>query len=76
MNFLHDWADMAETRQGLANNGLGKQCNYWGMKQRWMRQKFPDIRRAFVEKGEERRNIISVAELGFNYDENWKERQE
>ncbi|GAQ08930.1 thiol-specific monooxygenase [Aspergillus lentulus] len=76
MNFLHDWADMAETRQGLANNGHGKHCNYWGMKQRWMRQKFPEIRRAFVEKGEERRNIKSVAELGFDYDEDWKERQE
>ncbi|KAF7166777.1 hypothetical protein CNMCM5623_000284 [Aspergillus felis] len=76
MNFLHDWADMARTRQGLTNNGHGKQCNYWGKKQRWMRQKFPEIRRAFVEKGEERHKIKSIAELGFDYDEDWKERQE
>ncbi|BDD58742.1 hypothetical protein MPDQ_008012 [Monascus purpureus] len=71
LNFLYDWAAKAEKRPGLANNGNGKQGARWEEKERWMRERFADFRRAFVGKGEEKGNIKSLEELGFDYDQ-WK----
>lgn len=75
LNFLYDWAVSAEPRAGLANHGKGKHGTYWGERERWMRAHFPDIRRAFVQKGDQRGKIKTLAELGFNF-EDWKRQQE
>ena len=75
INLLYDWAAGAETRPGLANNGNGKLPLRWGEKERWLRSHFPDIRKAFVSKGEARSRFRSVAELGFDF-EAWKREQE
>ncbi|KAL4923751.1 putative flavin dependent monooxygenase [Aspergillus undulatus] len=71
MNMLHNWASTAETRSGLTNDGKGKQCNYWTRKERWMREMVPEMRKAFFTKGEERRSIKSLEELGYKY-ERWQ----
>lgn len=74
MDMLRDWAASAEKRPGLANDGTGKLPPRWGEKERWLRSNFPYIRQAFVEMGEARSAIKSVAELGFDY-EKWKQEQ-
>ncbi|KAE8150097.1 hypothetical protein BDV25DRAFT_117493 [Aspergillus avenaceus] len=73
MNFLYEWATKAKPREGLINDGNGKQCNYWGEREKQMRQLFPEIRRTFISKGEERRNIKSLKQLGYDFDEATKE---
>ncbi|KGO63980.1 hypothetical protein PITC_013480 [Penicillium italicum] len=75
LNFLYDWAEKAEPRPGLSNNGQGKLGTRWGEEQRWMRAHFPDIRRAFVERGDQRSEIKNLAELGFSFEE-WKKQQD
>jgi hypothetical protein len=75
MNMLHDWASTAETRSGLSNDGNGKQCNYWNEKERWMRQMAPEMRKAFFAKGEGRRSIRSLEELGYDF-ERWRNKQQ
>jgi cation diffusion facilitator CzcD-associated flavoprotein CzcO len=74
LNFLYDWAEKADPRPGLLNNGQGKLGTRWGERERWMRAIFPDIRRAFVQRGDERSRIKKVAELGFDFQE-WKTQQ-
>lgn len=69
INLLYNWAASAEKRSGLANDGAGKLPPLWGEKERWLRCHFPDIRKAFIEQGEARRNIRSVAELGYDYEQ-------
>ncbi|KAJ5146424.1 uncharacterized protein N7515_000988 [Penicillium bovifimosum] len=69
LNFLHDWAKSSDPRPGLLNNGQGKLGTRWGERERWMRSIFPDIRRAFVQRGDERSRIKNVAELGFVFEE-------
>ncbi|KAJ5280310.1 hypothetical protein N7478_005682 [Penicillium angulare] len=71
MNHLYHWAAGAETRAGLVNDGQGKLGTYWGPKERWMRALFPDIRRAFVQKGDKRSEVKTLAALGFDF-EAWK----
>ncbi|KAF9887288.1 monooxygenase [Aspergillus nanangensis] len=68
MNLMHEWAAQAELRPWLINDGQGKSSNYWGIKEKWMRQLFPEIRKTFVSKGEERRSITSLKQLGYDFD--------
>ncbi|KAJ5908566.1 hypothetical protein N7495_001248 [Penicillium taxi] len=74
MNFLHDWAAKAEPRPGLVNNGNGKYGSYWGDRERWMRETFPEMRRAFIQLGEQRSDIKTIEELGTDFDA-WKRNQ-
>ncbi|RDW93107.1 putative flavin dependent monooxygenase [Aspergillus mulundensis] len=67
MNMLHDWASTAEPRAGLTNDGNGKQCNRWSEKERWMREMVPEMRKAFFTKGEERRSIKTLEQLGYDF---------
>jgi cation diffusion facilitator CzcD-associated flavoprotein CzcO len=71
LNFLYDWAQNATPRPGLSNNGQGKLGTWWGERERWMRALFPDIRRAFVQRGNDRGEVKTLAELGFIFEE-WK----
>ncbi|OGM44820.1 flavin dependent monooxygenase [Aspergillus bombycis] len=73
MNLLYEWAGRAEPRQGLTDNGNGKQGNYWGERERWMRQLFPEIRRTFVGKGDERHKFKSIEQLGYDFEKYRKE---
>ncbi|KAL4886266.1 hypothetical protein BJY04DRAFT_178775 [Aspergillus karnatakaensis] len=75
INMLHDWASTAEKRDGLDNDGNGKQCNYWTEEERWMRQMVPEMRRAFFAKGEGRRSIKTLVELGYDF-KRWRNEQE
>ncbi|CAG8227512.1 unnamed protein product [Penicillium salamii] len=74
LNFLYEWAEKATPRPGLSNNGQGKLGTRWGERERWMRALFPEIRRAFVQRGHERGEIKTLAELGFIFEE-WKEKE-
>jgi cation diffusion facilitator CzcD-associated flavoprotein CzcO len=74
LNFLYHWAARATPRPGLSKNGQGKLGTWWGERERWMRALFPDIRRAFVQRGNERSEIKTLAELGFVFEE-WKEQE-
>ncbi|KAJ5333845.1 uncharacterized protein N7506_007628 [Penicillium brevicompactum] len=72
LNLLYDWAAKATPRPGLPNNGQGKLGTRWGERERWMRALFPDIRRAFVQRGDERSKVKTLAEIGFVFEE-WKQ---
>jgi cation diffusion facilitator CzcD-associated flavoprotein CzcO len=72
LNLLYEWAQKATPRSGLSNNGQGKLGTWWGERERWMRALFPEIRRAFVQRGNDRGKIKTLAELGFVFEE-WKE---
>ncbi|KAJ5723643.1 hypothetical protein N7488_001678 [Penicillium malachiteum] len=75
LNHLYNWAAAAEARPGLTNHGKGKLGTYWGDRERWMRALFPDIRRAFVQEGDQRSEIKTLTALGFDFD-SWKKEQE
>lgn len=75
LNHLYKWASEAESRPELGNDGKGKIGTYWGDRERWMRALFPDIRRAFVQAGDKRSEIKTLAALGFDF-ETWKQEQE
>ncbi|KAF2090732.1 FAD/NAD(P)-binding domain-containing protein [Saccharata proteae CBS 121410] len=78
----HDWAVSAddarhEDLDGKEKNGevrtrlVGKRPPRWGEEEYWMRERFPAIRKAFTERGEDRKDIRELEELGFDFDA-WK----
>ncbi|KAL2220253.1 hypothetical protein M432DRAFT_561066 [Thermoascus aurantiacus ATCC 26904] len=75
LNFLYDWAAKAKPQPGLENAGRGKLGVWWGEKERWMRAHFPEIKKAFLNKGEQRHSIRTLEEIGFDF-EAWKREQE
>ncbi|KAI9834564.1 MAG: hypothetical protein M1819_002940 [Sarea resinae] len=75
INDLREWSEQAERRKGLDNNGLGKLPPFWDEKERWTRERFPAIKKAFMEKGEARHDIRTMEELGFDF-EAWKRENE
>lgn len=60
-NELVDWA-MRATGRG------GKMPTRWSAKERWARERFPAIKKAFADKGEARHDIKTLQDLGFDYD--------
>jgi cation diffusion facilitator CzcD-associated flavoprotein CzcO len=72
LNRLEEWATSAEIVDGLENDGRGKVGAFWNEKDIWMRSKFPQIKKAYAERGEKRFDVRTVEELGFDY-ENWKQ---
>ncbi|EMC91058.1 hypothetical protein BAUCODRAFT_126983 [Baudoinia panamericana UAMH 10762] len=60
-------------------NGQGNQGRpppYWGEKEYWTRERFPAIKKAFQDFGEERHSKRTLEDVGFSF-ERWKmERQE
>lgn len=68
LNLMYAWAASAKLRPGLANGGHGKQGTFWAERERWMRARFPEIRRSFVRKGDQRGNIKTLEALGFVFD--------
>ncbi|KAJ9639988.1 monooxygenase [Coniosporium tulheliwenetii] len=49
----------------------GEEVGEWEF---WARERFPAIRRAFVERGEERAKVTKLEEIGFDF-EKWKEEE-
>lgn len=74
INELYDWAAEAPLKEGLENDGRGKMGKRWGEWEFWARERFPAIRRAFVERGEERAKVTRLEEIGFDF-EKWKEEE-
>ncbi|MCJ1290610.1 hypothetical protein MMC34_002150 [Xylographa carneopallida] len=66
-NFLYDWAAQADSE-------FGKMPHRWNEKEKWLRQKFPAIKKAFADRGEDRHSVTTVEELGFDY-EAWLENE-
>ena len=58
---LVDWATRATGRGG-------KMSVRWSAKERWARERFPAIKKAFADKGDIRHGIKTLEELGFDYD--------
>ncbi|OKL60935.1 hypothetical protein UA08_03714 [Talaromyces atroroseus] len=73
LNSLHDWSLRATKRDGLSNNGRGKNPPYWNEKDQWLRKLTPMIKAASQALGSKRREITVLEELGFVYDENENE---
>jgi len=62
-NALCDWAMEAKRPE------QGKLPPKWSEKERWARGRFPAIKKAFVEKGEGRRAVRTMEELGFVHEQ-------
>ena len=58
---LVDWA-------ARATGGGGKMPLVWSAKERWARERFPAIKKAFADKGDARHGIKTLEDLGFDYD--------
>lgn len=69
INKLSQWALSAERGVGLENDGQGKTPPHWGEWEFWCRENFPAIRRKFGEMGEKRKNMRSLEEVGFSFEE-------
>lgn len=70
INAMSEWAmSSAEGREGAEGQGRGKVPPFWGEWEFRCREKFPEIRRKFGEKGEERKRVRDVRELGFDFGE-------
>lgn len=69
INMLCDAVAQADRRPGLANHGHGKLPKRWGPAEFWARPNFPDMRKAFVAKGEARKGVTDLSQLGFVFDQ-------
>ncbi|KAF2637373.1 thiol-specific monooxygenase [Massarina eburnea CBS 473.64] len=77
INMLHEISMSAEVieSRGLVNRGHGKIPPFWDEEARWTRQRFPMIKQAALNLGEERRNVRCLRDLGFDF-ETWKQEQQ
>lgn len=69
LNFLHDWAMSAEQQREV-----GKAPPVCGEKLYWIRERFPSIKKAFADCGEERHQVRFLEEIGYDFLK-WKEEQ-
>lgn len=76
INFLSKWASSAEPREGLESRGQGKVPPTWGEWEFWCRENFPAVRQAFGNLGEGRKNVKSIKEVGFDFDEYLRKKKE
>ena len=68
LNFLYDWANQADKKEGLENDGNGKLPARWGPIEFWQRSKIPEMRKAFSKLTlQEREKVLTVEDLGFVY---------
>ncbi|KAI5358637.1 putative flavin monooxygenase, FAD/NAD(P)-binding domain superfamily [Septoria linicola] len=71
INMLHDWARSADRE----SSGVRKTPPRWHEKQYWIRERFPNIKKAFNDRGEERFQVQSLEELGYDFAK-WREEKE
>jgi len=63
-------------RNDLGEDGrVGKAPPRWGEKERWMRERVGEIKKAWVSFGEERREVRTLEACGFDF-ETWKREQQ
>ena len=62
-NDLVDWVLSANVGMSI------RSPRKWDEKETWLRERFPAIKKAFADKGEERHKVKTVEELGFDYQE-------
>lgn len=62
---LVEWAGRASGE----SEGRGKVPPKWTRRDRWARSRFREIRRAFMERGDERGKVRRMEELGFEFEE-------
>lgn len=74
LNFLHDWAMSAEQQQQQQQREVGKAPPVCGEKLYWIRERFPSIKKAFADCGEERHQVRFLEEIGYDFLK-WKEEQ-
>lgn len=67
INTLHDWA-LSVDGEGKT---VGKAPPYWGEKEYWTRERFPAIKKAFQDWGEERQTQRTLEDVGYSF-EQWK----
>ncbi|KAJ9622591.1 monooxygenase [Knufia peltigerae] len=75
INELYAWAQEASKRDGLENEGVGRLGTRWDERQVWMRSKFPDIKAAYLKRGEAKVKVRTMEELGFDFEE-WRKNAE
>jgi hypothetical protein len=68
INMLYDWALSAEPHGDLEHAGRGKLPRRWGEWEFWARENFPAIRKAFMQKGEDRKHVYTLDILGFDFE--------
>ncbi|KAL6243618.1 monooxygenase [Rhinocladiella similis] len=71
INELYAWAQEASKRDGLENEGVGRLGARWDERQVWMRSRFPDIKAAYLKRGEAKVKVRTMEELGFDFEE-WR----
>lgn len=69
INEMSAWAAQAVEKEGLEDGGKGKKPPVWREWQFWCREHFPKIRQAFGARGEERKEVRTLEELGFVFGE-------
>ena len=67
--------EMIEWASGATNAGHGKMPLKWDEKDYWTRERFAGIKKEFVDRGENRRNVRTMENLGYNY-EVWLEQRD
>lgn len=76
INEMWDWAAEADGETGGGDGQgearKGKMPKRWGQWEFWTRERFPAIRGAFVGRGEGRKDVTRLEELGFDF-EAWRE---
>jgi hypothetical protein len=70
INEMHEWYLQAEPIMESE-----KLPPLWGGRERWIRERFQIIRKAYSDKGAARHQVKTMGELGFDY-EKWKEEEE
>jgi len=72
LNHLYDWSLQASRRSGLSSDGQGKIPPVWNEKDLWVRKLAPMIKAASQALGSKRKDIKTLEELGFSYDNDKK----
>ncbi|EME80384.1 uncharacterized protein MYCFIDRAFT_156146 [Pseudocercospora fijiensis CIRAD86] len=70
LNTLHDWAVSIDE-----NGSIGKKPPYWREKQYWIRERFPNIKKAFNDLGEARHKARRLEDVGYDF-EAWRREKE
>lgn len=74
INMLHQWARSADeerTSAKVEGQTVGKTPPWWGERERWTRERFPAIKKAFQDCGEERHSKLTLADIGYDF-ETWR----
>ncbi|KAK3111237.1 monooxygenase [Teratosphaeriaceae sp. CCFEE 6253] len=75
INMLYQWSMSADGEgehvdgsQTSVAKRRGRSPPYWGDREYWMRERFPAIKKAFQDLGEERHSKRTLQSVGFHYD--------